>query len=61
MATAPSSESALAQDGPLDGTHLGCGSADDYEVRMADGSVHVYSGSERTMGRLRLYDYSGRR
>lgn len=65
MTTAASAEPAQAFGGPLDGTRLGDGPAEEYEVRMADGSRHVYSRSECVVvgpdGAVRLFRYAGRR
>lgn len=52
---------AVAVGGPLDGTVLGDDRTERYEVRMADGTVHLYVRSSVPPGGRSVYAYAGRR
>lgn len=51
----------LANGGPLDGAFLGSAGPEKYDVRMADGTCHVYRRPEQRSDGARLYQYEGRR
>jgi hypothetical protein len=51
---------AVASGGPMDGSRLGSGDVEEFQVTMADGARHLYLRTDVQTDRGVLYDYAGR-